>query len=83
MPTQTQYTGAGGTSSTCSFAACPTNCPYYQYTAGCTGASPGTCTNCTNALVGNYYSGTGGWSNNCQNPVLLPYRAVQSDMRQR
>ena len=59
------YTGAGGTSSTCSWALCPT-CLYYQYAAGCTGTSPGTCTNCTNAVVGNYYTLTGGIYNLCQ-----------------
>ena len=58
------YTGAGGTSSTCISATCPP-CNYYQYNLGCTGASSGTCTNCTNAAIGNYYSGTGGLINNC------------------
>lgn len=53
------YTSAGGTSSTCSSAPCPT-CAYYQYNLGCTGASAGTCANCTNAQVGSYYTGSNG-----------------------
>ena len=53
------YTGAGGTSSTCTSAPCPT-CAYYQYNLGCTGASAGTCANCTNAAVGSYYTGSNG-----------------------
>ena len=59
------YTGAGGTSNSCGSAPCPTCVPNYQYNLGCTGASSGTCTNCTNAQVGYYYSGNGGQSNLC------------------
>ena len=65
------YTGAGGTSSTCTSAPCPT-CAYYQYNLGCTGASAGTCANCTNAAVGSYYTGSNGVNPLCSTATCAP-----------
>lgn len=52
------YSSPGGSTSTCSIAACAfSSCPIGQKLSGCTAGSPGTCVACTNTVpAGQYYS---------------------------
>ncbi len=64
------YSGAGiNGATTCQVASCLSvtpACQSYQYRSGCGGNSTGSCVDCYNSKTPNqYYSSTGGLSNNC------------------